>query len=170
MQRPASVTMVAWIGLGLGVALAAVAAEGLVGFPRFELSWPPGLKSLLVTTADEIQVALDILSDAPVLSYLRLVLALFLLVASVSILRLRRWARVSLEALAWLALLYVVGYAVFYFPARAYVSSWTLDNLWSAVYVICFPLLMTFGYGLPLVGVIALLRCRATREAVVRSS
>ena len=169
MRRPASIALIAWVALGLGVLLAAAGITGLLGIPRFELRPAWDIQPLLARALNQVQTASEFFQDSRIIPALELALGAFLVFASVGLLRLRAWARLSLEALVWLALLYVVAYGVLYFPARAYLSPWSYADLYPAFLAVSFPFLAVFGYGTPLLCAIALLRSRAAREAVTRS-
>lgn len=168
MRRPASIAFIAWVALASGVLLAAAGVTGLLGMPRFELRLAWDIQPLLARALNRVQTVSEFLRDSRIIPVLELALGAFLVLAAVGLFRLRAWARLSLEALVWLALVYVVAYGVLYFPARAYLTPWSYADLLPAILAVTFPFLAIFGYGTPLVCAILLLRSQAAREAVTR--
>jgi hypothetical protein len=48
------------------------------------------------------------------IAMMQVALAIFIIIASIQFLRLRRWARTALEVIAWLGLVYIVGFGIFW--------------------------------------------------------
>ena len=169
-ERPRSVTVLGWLWLvvavfGLGKALVNLAVWKVL---------EPAAPSLFGNLADRVP-RLPFLR--PLLSHLTLVISAQALwwaavvVAAIGLLRLRRWARVTIQGVCWALLAYILGFAVFWatlwpeVPVRgasaASPATFRAGEFAGLLAVSAFV-------GAALITMIVLLRSRKVREAFAR--
>ncbi len=102
MKRPTGITITAWLWIVMG-----------------------GFAYMMISKAGPLPPASgDMPADFKTISYLFQYFGVFILLqgvfaliaiwAGVSLLRLKRWARTTIEVLSWIALLYTVGFGIFW--------------------------------------------------------
>jgi hypothetical protein len=113
--RPTAVSVIGWIWVGLAAlmafsgAMAFVAHRFVVGPMRRAMPLAEG------TPPPEFNPVFGFLFQYfDSLALVQVAFAGVILYSAVMFLRLRPWARVSVEAITWLALVYVVGFGVFW--------------------------------------------------------
>jgi len=113
MKRPMSVTVIGWIWIGLGTLMLLGSMMALAMFlvlvrPHFESG---GAESRL----DKLPwFGRFFLRKVELFAAVQAGLAIFVMVSGRFFLKLRSWARTSLEAVSWLGLVYVVGFGIFF--------------------------------------------------------
>ena len=107
------------------------------------------------------------------IAMLQCAIAILVIIASIQFLRLRRWARTALEVIAWLGLVYVVGFGIFWVVSWIGITSnipstdgapgpSPLFGIFGAVMVS----VVTLFWAAPLVVIIIFLRGKTIREAL----
>jgi hypothetical protein len=105
----------------------------------------------------------------PVLVLVQVVIAILMIVGGAGFLRLKQWARLILEVLAWLALLYVLGFGVFWLSCVVSMGSTAPPGLPIVFLVFMFGIgtVVIISFTIPLVMLIRVLRGSTVREALV---
>jgi hypothetical protein len=171
-KRPTAITVIAWIFI-VGAILMIVSSS--IGFLAFTVikqrvgEMPPIAQVL----PHQFRIMNIIYRNFGILALLQVTLAIFVLIASIQFLRLRKWARSALEIISWLGLVYVVGFSIFWVVSWIGITSGLPSALGSPAPS---PLFSIFGaiigacvavaWSVPLVVIIMFLRGKMIREAV----
>jgi lysylphosphatidylglycerol synthetase-like protein (DUF2156 family) len=170
-KRPTAVSVIAWTWIltgGFAVLSGIVSLLMLAAMPTLqsELTYGTGMPQSIGVMTSMFRY-FDWLVPA------QLVLAAVAIVAGVQFLRLQSWARVALEILSWISLIYVVGFGVFW------VSTWsTLSGQFAQQGVpfdvetfriagLTVGIVVTLAFAIPLAVMIKYLRGKAIREAML---
>ena len=164
VTRPHSMTIIGWLATGLGC-LMILSAAAVFQASRSMLPEESFLQDPALALPDWIFRHLDSLAVAQTL------IGILAVVAGAAFLRLRAWARITLEIMAWLALTFVLGFAFFWARTVIAITSHFRED--SAVHVPSTPIvamgiLATIALGIPLSVVIVTLRGKTVRGALSR--
>jgi ABC-type phosphate transport system permease subunit len=166
--RPTSVTVIGWVWVVLGTMMTFSALMGLVIYMVTRQAWsqaaPPA------NAPEGFRALFKLFDWFPVLASAQVLLSPFIAWSGVQFLRLRRWARTSLEIINWLALAYVIAFSIFF------VYAWNSMQAGApqkgdgppAVFALFGTLAALFNmalFGFPLGLMIRYLRSQAVREA-----
>lgn len=172
-KRPTSVTVIGWIFIVVAVLMILGGAMGLVAFsfihPSGGSTVPPMPKDVGRTFA----VMSIVFQYFGLLASLQIVFAIFILIAGIQFLKLRAWARIALEIVSYLGLIYTVGFGTFWvvswisvtsrFPvAESTVGPPALFNIFGAV----MGIVVIAVCVVPLIVIIKFLRGETIKEAV----
>jgi hypothetical protein len=112
-KRPTSVTVIGWIVIAGAILMILSGGMGFAVFSFMKQSAggaPP--------VPEDIPGQLGVLKIAfqhfELIAMVQCALAIFIIIAGIQFLRLRRWARIALEVVAWLGLVYVVAFGIFW--------------------------------------------------------
>ena len=143
--RPSCVTVIGWAWAILGALMCLAAVMALLGSVLIHDLVPAG------TDAPRI------LTVVPVLAIIQLVVGALGLGAAIQLLKFKAWARAALEALTWLALIFVIGFMAFWLvawvtktpanpdgPAGFAVGGAVMGTLMGGLY--CVPLVIMVRY------------------------
>jgi len=165
--RPTSVAVIGWVWVVLGTLMTFSALMGLAMWTLMREEWSQATSSTEGGPAEVLFTRL--FAWYPVLTSAQTVLSPFIVWSAVQFLRLRRWARMALEIVNWLALAYVIAFCIFFIYAW---NSLLSGSQGEAAPPPGFGLIGTVGglfnmafFGFPLVLMLRYLRCQAVREA-----
>jgi hypothetical protein len=153
-KRPTGITVIGWIFIASALLVILLGVKGFADFTikkQADGGIPPGLIAMVLG-----------------------VLAIFVIIASIQFLILRRWARTALEVIAWMGLVYVVGFGIFELIMwiTTYSFMWVSEGGASgplSVSGISFAVIIsvvTICCAGPLIVIIKFLRKKTIREAV----
>ena len=174
MKRPRSVTVIGWIWIGIGSLMLFSSMMALTMFvvqvrPHFEGA---GAGSGL----DKLPwFGRFFLRNVEVFAAAQAGLAIFVIVSGRYFLKLRLWARTSLEAVSWLGLAYVVGFGIFFGITfiRTFASGEVQGGppfVFIAIVVPIMLVVMVGVHAVPLGVIIWFLRGKTIRGAMNRGS
>lgn len=104
--RPAGVTVIAWLWIATGGFMLVSGLAAIFAAPRVG-SADGGFVMSLVTAPDSSVLGMFFRHLIP-FAVLQSLVGAFAVVAAVELLRLRAWARLAMEALSWVSLVYVL--------------------------------------------------------------
>lgn len=104
--RPAGVTVIAWLWIATGGFMLVSGLAAIFAAPQMD-SADGGLVMSLVTAPDSSVLGVFFRHLIP-FAVLQSLVGAFAIVAAVEFLRLRAWARLAMEALSWVSLVYVL--------------------------------------------------------------
>ena len=171
-KRPTAITVIGWIYIAVAVLMIFSGGMGFVAF-----SFMQDIKGERPPTPEDTPFPFGVMDVVfqhfDLLALAQVALAAFIIIASIQFLRLRRWARTALEVIAWLGLVYIVGFGIFWVTSWISITSGIpategasgpppLFNVFGAVMG---SMVMLF-WAIPLVVIIAFLRGKTIREAV----
>ncbi len=117
-RRPAAVTVIGWVWIGLA---ALKGLSGAFAFVAYTFVLGPQLRALGPAAGPppgEFGLVSGFLAHHfGALALAQVVVAVVILVSAIMFLRLRAWARLSLELVTWLAIAYIVGFGAFWVTA-----------------------------------------------------
>lgn len=109
--RPTGLTITAWVWIALGVFMILAAVMGGLAYSTMRQMEPgipgPGMPR-------EFALMTFVFQNFGVLLVLQFAIAVIAISAGVALLRLRGWGRGAIEALSWLAVVYTVGFGVYW--------------------------------------------------------
>ena len=116
-KRPTAVTVIGWLFIAGAILMI---LSGGMGFAAFSFMQQLGEEMPPTPEGAPFQFGVMevIFKHFEIIAMVQVALAVFILIASIQFLRLRRWARTALEVMIWLGLVYVVGFGIFW------VASW----------------------------------------------
>ena len=111
-KRPTGITITAWLWIAMGGLMILSAVMG--GFAYTTI----GRMGPLLPPSTEMPAGFSVMNSIfryfGVLLLLQGIVALVAIWAGASLLRLKQWARTTIEVLSWIALLYTVGFGIFW--------------------------------------------------------
>lgn len=162
MNRTPELIMAALLAIFLALCAIAVSATAVATTP---LDKNPAIRSILdqVRFPGPMQVEMWVYRKTRPIGVVLLVASFLGLIASVELLRLRSWARLVLEFLAWFALTYILALQLLRIASRL---SRLADSPAEAVLIVASGGLAFVFLALPLAGLIFLLRSRGVRKSL----
>jgi len=170
MKRPTSVTVIGWIWLVMGVLMLLSSMMALFMFlavlrPHLQEMPLPAEEGGLPWAADLF------LRNAGILFGLQATLAVYVVIAARCFLRLRSWARTSLEVISWFGLAWIVGFSIFF--CVTFIGTFASGEVqgappfvFIAIGVPVMVLVIAAMQGVPLAVIIRFLRGETIRRAV----
>ena len=172
-KRPTAVMVIGWIFIAGAILMI---LSGGMGFAAFSFMQQLGeeMPPTLEGAPFQFSVMEVIFQHFDLIAMVQVAFAIYILIASIQFLKLRRWARTALEVVSWLGLVYIVGFGIFW------VASWL--DITSSIPVTEGapgppPLFGIFGavmgsivalvWAVPLVVIIIFLRGKTIKEAVL---
>jgi hypothetical protein len=116
-KRPTSVTVITWIFIAGAILMILSGGMGFAAF-SFMKQTTGGIPPVPEDIPGQLGVMQFVFQHFELIAMVQVALAIFIIIASIQFLRLRRWGRTALEVIAWLGLVYVVGFGIFW------VASW----------------------------------------------
>jgi hypothetical protein len=171
-RRPTSVTVIAWIFIAGAILMILSGGMGFAAF-TFMKQTAGGLPPLSEDIPGQLGIMKFVFQYFELIAIVQVAFAIFVMIASIQFLRLRRWARTALEVIAWLGLVYIVGFGIFWVTSWISITSGIpvtegapgpppLFGLFGAV----MGSMVALVWAVPLVVIIAFLRGKMIREAV----
>jgi hypothetical protein len=169
-KRPRSVTVIAWVWIITGVLMVVSSVVLLLAYTMVKKMaagqpFPPAMPA-------ELEALLPLFGHVGLSISIQLASAVITLVAGIAFLKLRAWARTTIEAICWLSLLYVVGLGIYgTFSLAGLAGNMPRGALpvsggaFTAVAVVA-GIVVTAVFAVPLAVMIRSLRGREIREAV----
>ncbi len=171
-KRPASVTVIGWIFIAVAILMVFSGAWGFMAFTWMK-QMNEDFPSMQEIPSGFFRVHRAIFQNFGLLASIQMLLGVFVVVAGVQFLKLQRWARTALEVVSWLALVYVVGFGIFFIFAWISMTSSTPVAEATAgpppyfgVFGAVIGIVVTAFYALPVVVIIKFLRGETIKEAV----
>lgn len=112
-KRPTSITVIGWIFIAGAILMILSGGLGFMAFSfmkQISEEMPPISEEL----PNQFRIMRIIFQNFGIIALLQVAFAIFVMIASIQFLKLRRWARNALEIIAWLGLVYVVGFGIFW--------------------------------------------------------
>lgn len=172
-KRPTSVTVIGWMFIASTILMILSGGMGFAAF-TFMKQTAGGVPPLSEDIPGQLRVIEIVFQYFELIAVVQVAFAIFILIASIQFLRLRRWARTALEVVSWLGLVYMVGFGI------VWVASWIgitssipltegtpgpspLFNIVSVV----MGSLVAVCWAVPLVVIIVFLRGKTVRGALL---
>jgi hypothetical protein len=172
-KRPTAVTVIGWVFIAGAVLMI---FSGGMGFAAFSFMKHMGGEKPPIPEQAPFQFGVMevIFQHFGLIAIVQGALAVFIIIASIQFLRLRRWARTALEVIAWLGLVYLVGFGIFWVVSWIGITSnipitegtpgpAPMFNIVGAV----MGSVVTLFWAAPLVVIIIFLRGKTIREALL---
>ena len=172
-KRPTSVTVIGWIFIAGAILMI---LSGGMGFAAFTFMQQMGeeMPPFPEEAPFQFSVMEVIFQHFGLIAIVQVALAVFIIIASIQFLRLRRWARTALEVVAWLGLLYLVSFGIFWVVSWIGITSnipsteeapglFPMFNIFGAI----MGSVITLFWAAPLVVIIIFLRKKTIREALL---
>jgi hypothetical protein len=112
VKRPTGITITAWLWIAMGGLMILGAVMGGFAYTMMGKMGPPPQPSTEMPSGFAVMYSIS--QYFGVLLLLQSIVAVVAIGAGVSFLRLKQWARTTLEVLSWLAFLYTVGFGIFW--------------------------------------------------------
>jgi hypothetical protein len=171
-KRPTAITVIGWIFLVSSILMILSGGLGFIAFSfmnQMAEEMPPIPEELL----NQFQILRIIFQNFGIIALLQVALAIFVLMASIHFLKLRKWARNAVEIVAWLGLLYVVGFGIFWVVSWITITSNIpvseapsgpppMFNIIGAI----MGCVVTVVWAVPLIIIIIFLRGKTIKDAV----
>ena len=170
ITRPTGITIIAWLWIATGVLMGLSAAMGGLAYSIMQDA--PKLDSNLPS---EFGLLGFVLENIGLLIALQCVVVLISIWAGASLLRLRAWAKVAIEGLSWLGLLYIVGFGVYWlsvwFSIGGRMSGDSGESGLDMVQTIgaVTGVVVTLTFAVPLGVMVWYLRGREVRDAIAQA-
>ncbi len=113
-KRLTSVTVIGWLWICIAIFMA---LSGIMSSLMFFLFIGPEMQEAqkqLSEQAESVFFPMFLFEYFGVLSLLQVAFAIFVIFSGIMFLKLRSWARLSLEVISWLSLLYIVVFGIFW--------------------------------------------------------
>ncbi|MBN1255800.1 MAG: hypothetical protein JXA50_11050 [Deltaproteobacteria bacterium] len=172
-KRPTAVTVIGWIFIAGAILMIFSGGMGFMAFSFMQHMGGEAAPPIPEDAPFQFGVMEVIFQHFGLIALVQIALAAFILIASIQFLRLRRWARTALEVIAWLGLVYFVGFGIFF------VASWiamTSNIPFSegasgpspmfGIFGAVMGFVVTLFWAVPLVVIIIFLRGKIIRGAV----
>jgi hypothetical protein len=172
-KRPTAVTVIGWIFIAGAILMI---LSGGMGFAAFSFMKQMGVERPPIPEQAPFQFSVMevIFQHFGLIAMVQVVLAIFIIIASIQFLRLRRWARTALEVIAWLGLVYLVSFGIFWVVSWLEITSnipvtegaqgpTPMFNIFGAV----MGSVVTLFWAAPLVVIIIFLRGKTIRGALL---
>lgn len=171
-KRPTSITVIGWIFLVSSILMIFSGGLCFIAFSfmkQIAEEMPPISDEL----PNQFQILRIIFQNFGIIALLQVALAIFVLMASIHFLQLRKWARTALEIITWLGLVYVVGFGIFWVVSWIAITSNIPVTEGASGPPPMFDIIgaimgsiVAAVWAVPLIVVIYFLRGRTIREAV----
>lgn len=173
-KRPTSMTVIGWLFIVGSAFMILSAGMGLVALSMMRETTGGRLPPLPPDAPAMLRVLYGLMPYFWLLARLQIAFALFVLFAALQFLRRRAWARAALESVAWLGVVFTVGFALIWaatwvsmmstVPAQPGAPSPTFFTILGVVVAVVVAAI----WATPLVVILVFLRGRTIRDAVVR--
>ncbi len=110
-KRPTSVTVIGWIFIAGAILMILSGGMGFAAF-TFMKQTTGGVPPVPENIPGQLRVMKFVFQHFELIAMVQVAFAIFVIIASIQFLRLRRWARIALEVVAWLGLVYLVGFGI----------------------------------------------------------
>ncbi|MCJ7663233.1 MAG: hypothetical protein MUO24_03220 [Desulfobacterales bacterium] len=171
-RRPTAVTVIGWIFIAGAILMILSGGLGFMAFSfmnQMAEEMPPIAEEL----PNQFRIMRIFFQNFGIIALLQVAFAIFVLMASIHFLKLRKWARNAVEIVAWLGLFYVIGFGIFWvvswiditssFPVtEAPAGPPPLFNIIGAV----MGCVVTVVWAVPLIIIIIFLRGKSIKDAV----
>jgi hypothetical protein len=171
-KRPTSITVIGWIFLVGSILMIFSSGLGFIAF-SFMKQMAEEMPPIPEELPNQFQILRIIFQNFGILALSQVALAIFVLMASIHFLHLRKWARTALEIITWSALFYVVGFGIFWVASWITITSSSpvseapsgpppMFNIIGAV----MGCVVTVVWAVPLIIIIFFLRGKTIKDAV----
>jgi hypothetical protein len=116
-KRTTSVTVIGWIFIAGAILMILSGGMGFAAF-TFMKQTAGGVPPVPEEILGQLRVMKFVFQYFELIAIVQVAFAIFVMIASIQFLMLRRWARTALEIIAWVGLVYLVGFGI------AWVVSW----------------------------------------------
>ena len=173
LARPTGVSVISWVWIVLG---------GFMGFSAIMALLASSFMPQVPSSAEfdsqmpaSFGLMMSVFRYFDLIALLQLAVAVLAVVAGTQLLKLRSWARTTLEALSWLSLLYVISFGVFWslmwltMTGQLPPGDAPFDPRLFQVFGLVMGAFITLVFAVPLVIMIRYLRGTVVRDAVQRA-
>jgi len=174
-KRPTSVTVIAWIFIGLAALMILSGAMALAMFTFIKYSSGGAFAPPPSDELGPFGLAALLMEHFDLLALFQINIAVFIIISSIYFLKLRSWARTALEVVSWLGLTYVVGFSLFWIASWIFMSSSgprgqgaSAEPLIFGIFGAIMGIVVMAVYAAPLIAIIWFLRGKTIREACSR--
>lgn len=170
MQRPTSMTVIGWLAVGFGILAVLSGVLGLtisLLVPELNQGPPPS------DMPAPFRLMSRLFNFFWVLAAIQVFGAALMIAAGAGLLRLKAWARTTIEVFAWLGLAYNLGFGVFWvWSLSAFMQGIPKEAAAAAVpgVMMVFGVVMIIAFSIPLVIVIRVLRGPTVRAAIASAN
>lgn len=172
-KRPTSVTVIGWIFIAGAILMILSGGMGFAAFSFMKQS-AGGVPPVPEDIPGQLRVMKFVFQHFELIAMVQVALGIFVIIASIQFLRLRRWARTALEVIAWLGLVYVVTFGIFWVVSWIGITSNIpltegapgsppLFGIFGAI----MGSVVTLFWAVPLVVIIIFLRGKTIKEALL---
>ena len=173
-KRPTSVTVIGWIFIAGAILMILSGGMGFAAFTFMQQMGGEAAPPFPEEAPFQFGVMEVIFQYFGLIAMVQVALAVFIIIASIQFLRLRRWARTALEVVAWLGLLYLVSFGIFWVVSWIGITSnipsteeapglFPMFNIFGAI----MGSVITLFWAAPLVVIIIFLRKKTISEALL---
>jgi hypothetical protein len=171
-KRPTAITVIGWIFLVSSILMILSGGLGFIAF-SFMKQLGEEMPPIYDELPNQYQILRIIFQNFGIAALLQVALAIFVLMASIHFLQLRKWARYALEIITWLGLFYVVAFGIFWLVSWITITSSIpvseapfgpppMFNIIGAI----MGCVVTVGWVVPLIIIIIFLRGKTIKDAV----
>ena len=171
-KRPTAITVIGWIFIVTAILMIFSGGLAFIAFSyvkQMAEEMPPIAEEL----PNQFRIMRIFFQNFGILALLQVAFAIFVLMASIHFLHLRRWARTALEIVAWLGLVYVVGFGIFWLVSWIDItSSFPVSEVPSGpppmfnIIGAIMGCVVTVVWAVPLIIIIIFLRGKTIKDAV----
>jgi hypothetical protein len=171
-KRPTAITIIGWIFIVTAILMIFSSVIAFIAFSYMKQiaeEMPPIAEEL----PNQFRIIRIFFQHFGILALLQVAFAIFVLMASLYFLQLRRWARTALEIVAWLGLVYVVGFGIFWVASWINItSSFPVPEVSSGpppmfnIIGATMGCVVTVVWAAPLIIIIIFLRGKSIKDAV----
>jgi hypothetical protein len=164
--------VIGWIFIAGAILMILSSSMGFLAFTAIKQKvgdMPPIASEL----PNQFRIMSIIFRSFGMLALLQIALAIFVLIVSIQFLRLRTWARSALEIIAWLGLLYVVAFGIFWIASWIGITSVLPSSAGApepsplfSIFGAIIGLFVTVVWSVPFAVIIMFLRGKVIREAL----
>lgn len=170
-QRPTAITIIGWVSIVGGALMGLSGLMGLLAYSAMQQMSGGKQPVIPDNLSPSFKMAGWMFQHFELLSYSQVGIAFLVMVAGVYFLKLREWARMILEIMSWLGLIYTIGFAMLWIPSWIAMTTGSQAQAPAAFGIVgaIMGILVLAVFAVPLVLMIKYLRGPVVREAVQRA-
>jgi hypothetical protein len=115
-KRPTSITVISWVWIGIGILMVFGGFMGFISYAVMQVMsegqpFPPDLPPEFQA---EFKPMMLLFRNFHILAGAQFIIAIIAILSGIYFLKLRSWARTTLEGLTWLSLLYIIAFGIYW--------------------------------------------------------
>lgn len=147
-EIPESVSVIAWIWIGLGVLMLFGGFMNLLVFSMTRSLFDGGLLAANGVPVEIVSI-ISLFKYVIYIAMVQLPVSVIAITAGFHLLKLRKWARTAIELISWLVVVYLAGFSVYWIDFWPEILSHMPPNQFFSINDI--PLLSDFGIGVGII-------------------